>query len=173
MKQKQNATIEGLVRQVVTEYLCPKGINYMFLNWAQTNVEIDKVCGPTVVYILPASGTMTFNLMRRRIYDAPEAQIAVLIPTEFDFESDENDELIEVTKRIAMAFITAINSSGYFEKIDGELQYQVIYDYLDENVTGVMISPVLKEIVGLATCEEGEAGVTSIINSLFTEKRDE
>ena len=50
-----------------------------------------------------------------------------------------------------MRFINAINESGYFVQLEGKLPYQVLYDHLDENVTGVVITPFLKKKKVLAS----------------------
>ena len=89
------------------------------------------------------------------LFRSPEAQIAFLCSTEFDFESEENDALIEQMKRLCYKFIKAVNESGYFSQLEGKLPYQVLYDHLDENVTGVVITPVLEEEVGVSICDEG------------------
>ena len=71
----------------------------------------------------------------------PETQIAFLIGTEQDFDGEENDELVEKMKRLAEMFIIALNESGDFEMIDGEeITYQVPYDTMDDNLTGVIIN---------------------------------
>ena len=55
-----------------------------------------------------------------------------------------------------MRFINAINESGYFVQLEGKLPYQVLYDHLDENVTGVVITPILEEEEGVSICEDSD-----------------
>ena len=52
-------TVEGKIRSIA-ETLGPE-IEYRFMNWAQANVELDKIEKPTVIYVLPPSGTLTFR----------------------------------------------------------------------------------------------------------------
>ena len=52
-------TVEGKIRSIA-ETLGPE-IEYRFMNWAQANVELDKIEKPTVIYVLPPSGTLTFK----------------------------------------------------------------------------------------------------------------
>lgn len=127
-------------------------VEYLFMNWAQTNVEIDNITKPTVVYVLPPAGSLSFH--RMRVYDYPETQIGFLSPTDFDFEGEENDGIIEYMKRLAVLFIKTLNESDEFEMIEGPVQYQVVYDYLDQNVTGIIISLKLKEECGISVCGE-------------------
>lgn len=149
---KALGTVEGKVRDIVEKM--GEDVEYRFYNWAKLNVEMDTITKPTIVYVLPPSGDFYVDLYAREIRDFPEAQIAFLCSTEFDFESEENDALIEQMKRLCYKFIKAVNESGYFAQLNGKLPYQVLYDHLDENVTGVVITPVLEEEVGYSICED-------------------
>ncbi len=146
-------TVEGKIRAIAESM----GVNYLFCNWAQANVEFDKIDCPTIVYVLPPSGDLYFSW--QEVKDYPEAQIAFLCSTEFDFESDENDALIEQMKRLCIRFVKVLNESGYFAQIEGKLPYQVLYDHLDENVTGIVITPTLEEEEGVSVCEDPEREV--------------
>lgn len=150
---KTLGTVEGKVRDIVEKM--GEDVEYRFYNWAKLNVEMDTITKPTIVYVLPPSGDFYVDLYAQEIRDYPEAQIAFLCSTEFDFESEENDALIEQMKRLCYNFIKAVNESGYFSQLEGKLPYQVLYDHLDENVTGVVITPVLEEEVGVSICDEG------------------
>lgn len=149
-------TVEGKVREIVLGM--GEDIEYRFHNWAQLNEEMDRITRPTVVYVLPPSGDFYIDSLRQEIRDYPEAQIGFLCSTEFDFESDENDAVIERMKRLCYKFIHHLNESGYFVPIEGKLPYQLVYDHLDENVTGVIITPKLEEEEGVSLCddEDGE-----------------
>ena len=57
-------------------------------------------------------------------------------------------------KRLAIRFVKALNESECFERIEGKLSYQVVYDFLDQNVTGVVLSIPLEEVDGVAICED-------------------
>ncbi len=149
---KALGTVEGKVRDIVEKM--GEDVEYRFYNWAKLNVEMDTITKPTIVYILPPSGDFYIDLYAREIRDYPEAQIAFLCSTEFDFESEENDALIEQMKRLCYKFIKALNESGYFSPLDGKLPYQILYDHLDENVTGIVITPVLEEEEGQSICED-------------------
>lgn len=149
---KALGTVEGKVREIVEKM--GKDVEYRFYNWAKLNVEMDTITKPTIVYVLPPSGDFYVDGRRQEIRDFPEAQIAFLCSTEFDFESEENDALIEQMKRLCYNFIKAVNESGYFSPLEGKLPYQVLYDHLDENVTGVVITPVLEEEEGFSICED-------------------
>lgn len=145
-------TVEGKVRAVVESM--GADVDYLFMNWAQANVELDRIEKPTVVYVLPANGNL--NVAWNQIKDKPESFIAFVSSTEFDFDGEANDNIIEAMKRLAMGFIRTLNESGYFEPIERDVPYSVLYDHLDQNVTGVVIRPILEEIEGVRICDDIE-----------------
>lgn len=142
-------TVEGKVRKVVESMLAD--VDYYFMNWAQANVQLDQIKKPTIVYVLPATGVM--DVSWGQIKDKPETFIAFVDNSELDFEGEDNDCVIERMKRLAMRFVKALNESGLFEIIEGNLPYSVLYDHLDQNVTGIVIHPVIEELEGVLLCD--------------------
>ena len=57
-------------------------------------------------------------------------------------------------KRLCIRFVKSLNESGLFEIIDGRLTYRVLYDYFDQNVTGIVITPPLIEEEGVFICDD-------------------
>ena len=57
-------------------------------------------------------------------------------------------------KRLCVRFVRAVNESGYFSPLEDDIPYQVLYDHLDHNVTGIVISPTLSEEAGINLCKE-------------------
>lgn len=145
-------TVEAKVRKIVESL--GEDIAYQFCNWAQANVTLDKVEKPTIIYVLPPSGTLRFTW--REVLDRPNVQIAFVAPTDFDFDGSENDGIIEAMKRLCIRFVRALNDSGYFDELADEQPYQVLYDHLDQNVTGVVITPTLVETAGVNLCNKPE-----------------
>lgn len=145
-------TVEAKVRKVVESL--GEDVDYLFCNWAQANVSLDKMKKPTIVYVLPPSGSFHFSW--REVLDSPNAMIAFVSPSDFDFDGAKNDGIIEAMKRLCIRFVRALNESGYFEALDDNIPYQVLYDHLDANVTGIVISPTLSEEEGVNLCKEPE-----------------
>lgn len=143
-------TVEGKIQAIVKSM--NEDVEYQFMNWAQANVQLDKVSKPTIVYVLPPSGTLSFSW--KDVKDSPNSQIAFVCNTKFDFNGQENDGIIEAMKRLCIRFIRKLNESNLFEPIDGSILYRVLYDYLDANVTGVVIEPTLIEVDGVSLCSE-------------------
>lgn len=147
---KKYGTVEAKVRKVAESM--GEDVEYLFMNWSQANVATDAITKPSVVYVLPPSGKLDFSYAR--VKDYPETQIGFLAPTDFDFDGTENDNIIEQMKRLAIKFIKALNASKCFELIEGKQPYQVVYDFLDQNVTGIVLNLPLEEVDGIIICEE-------------------
>jgi len=143
-------TVEGKVRSIVASL--GEDVDYQFCNWAQANVALDSVSKPTIVYVLPPSGNLDFR--RTQVKDRPETQLAFVCTTDFDFDGTENDGIIEAMKRLAVRFVKAYNNSGLFEQIEGYVPYQVLYDHLDANVTGIILNLTLIEEDGISLCKD-------------------
>lgn len=151
-KEGRLGTVEAKIRKIVESL--GEDVGYQFCNWAQANVALDKVKIPTIIYILPPSGS--FHFTWREVLDRPNAQIAFVSPTDFDFDGAENDGIIEAMKRLCIRFVRTLNDSGLFSALEDNLPYQVLYDHLDQNVTGIVISPTLEEEEGVNLCNEPE-----------------
>lgn len=147
---KKYGTVEAKVRKVAESM--GEDVEYLFMNWSQANVAMDAITKPSVVYVLPPSGKLDFSYAR--VKDYPETQIGFLAPTDFDFDGTENDNIIEQMKRLAIKFVKALNASKCFELIEGKQTYQVVYDFLDQNVTGIVLNLPLEEVDGIIICDE-------------------
>lgn len=147
---KKYGTVEAKVRKVAESM--GEDVEYLFMNWSQANVAMDAITKPSVVYVLPPSGKLDFSYAR--VKDYPETQIGFLAPTDFDFDGTENDNIIEQMKRLAIKFVKALNTSKCFELIEGKQPYQVVYDFLDQNVTGIVLNLPLEEVDGIIICDE-------------------
>lgn len=152
--QDLNTVLHGTVEKKIHKIVDSMGVDvaYLFMNWAQANKAIDKISKPTIIYVLPPAGE--FHVSWAQVKDSPETQIAFVAPTDFDFDGHKNDDIIECMKRLCVRFIKTFNESGLFEKIEGKQKYQVLYDFFDQNVTGIVITPKLKEEEGIIICED-------------------
>ncbi len=149
-KDSALGTVESKIRSIVEAM--DEDVEYMFANWAQANVSLDNVRKPTIVYVLPPSGSI--DITWKGVKDSPNSQIAFVCNTKFDFNGIENDGIIEAMKRLCIRFILSLNNSGLFSPISGSLTYRVLYDYLDVNVTGIVIEPTLMECKGISVCDD-------------------
>ena len=140
-------TVEQKIKSVVDKM---EGLTYVFDNWQTANLRLDKLPFPAVVNVLPVSGR--FNMGKNQLRDYPNLLIAFLDKTDFDFDGEDNDLIVEKCKNLAREFILRANESRLFEYIEGDIYYSVVYDKLDVNVTGVVIELTPKEINGIGLC---------------------
>ena len=140
-------TVEQKIKSVVDKM---EGLTYVFDNWQTANLRLDKLPFPAVVNVLPVSGR--FNMGKNQLRDYPNMLIAFLDKTDFDFDGEDNDLIVEKCKNLAREFILRANESRLFEYIEGDIYYSVVYDKLDVNVTGVVIELTPKEINGNGLC---------------------
>lgn len=151
-------TIQQKVKEVAKKFTAT---DYFYGNWAQVDVLLDHINSapedydrPVICHILPVSGTLFPKYNARMFKDSPETIIAFLVRSELDFDGEENEDKVELMKRLAKMFIVALNRSGFFDEIDEEeIPYQVPYDTADDNVTGVIVTLRLKEVEGLHICD--------------------
>ena len=55
-------------------------------------------------------------------------------------------------KGIFYTFLREYNKGEYFAPIEGNIPYQVVYDKLDVNVTGIVVTLTLVELEGSEIC---------------------
>lgn len=124
------------------------GLDYMYNDWSRANVENDfaKVTFPICLDVLPVSGQLLNHNGNFRDY--PNCLIAFLDLADLDFDGEENNSTVERMKAYAKKFIQAVNHSGEFAPISDTIPYSVVYDTLDQNLTGVTIQIQLKELKG-------------------------
>lgn len=135
--------VQQKVKQIA---LSISGLYYIYNDWNRANFEIDNSQLPVCVSILPSSGQ--FNLLNGHFRDYPNCSISFLDKADLDFDGEENETAVERMKDYAKQFIQAINNSGQFAPVSNLIPYKVVYDYLDQNLTGVTIEVQLKELYG-------------------------
>lgn len=137
--------VQDKIKQIVGTI---EGLDYMFNDWTRANVEFDfdKVKFPVCLNVLPVSGQLITHNGNFRDY--PNCLIAFLDMSDLDFDGEENEGTVERMKGYAKKFILAVNKSGQFLPISETISYSVVYDMLDQNLTGVTIQVQLKELIG-------------------------
>jgi len=123
------------------------GISYEFNDWTRANVNFDNLPLPCCLNVLPPAGQLNFKNgnVRDRVY----AQIAFLDKTDFDFEGEENEIIVEKMKKYAVQFVYLANESRLIKILPETINYSVVYDKLDVNVTGVVLSATIEEFQGV------------------------
>ena len=138
-------TVQAKLKQVAESL----GVPFVFEDWTQANVEIDRILLPAVVYVLPASGELDFK--NGNIRDNQNGMLAFLDKVELNGNGLDNDCVVDRMKSLAMRFIVKLNETGNFEPLGGVMKYQVAYNKLNAVTSGIVFEVVLKEITGI--CE--------------------
>lgn len=139
-------TVQEKIKQVIESL----GEVYLHENWQTANVRIDKMPLPCVLNVLPVSGAFQFGTSR--VKDKPNCMIAFMDKSDFDFDGQNNDVVVERCKCRAMAFLIELGRSGLFKQVTGDIRYSVFYDRMDVNVTGIVIEFTPEEIQGTILC---------------------
>lgn len=81
-------------------------------------------------------------------------QLAVFFckKTEFDFNSFENEQLIDDCKKVAFGWLSHLTKSPYLT-IDGDVSTQRVYDTTTDILTGIGINIALREQEGYGWCD--------------------
>ena len=72
--------------------------------------------------------------------------------TEFDFNSYENEQLIDECKQIAFAWVSWFSKSNTLE-IVGNVTTERVYDTTTDILTGIAVNITLRELVGYGICD--------------------
>lgn len=143
----QLGTVEGKVKTIIL----PLGVTYVYNDWTKVNVDFDKLQYPAIIFIQPASGNL--HVKNGQIKDQPDTQFAFMDKTILDDNGVGEDSVVERMKRLCYRFIKAFNESGLFEQLPEDIPYQVVIDHLDQMVSGIIITPRIKEKKGVLLCD--------------------
>jgi len=135
--------VDEKIKSIVSQM---QGLNFEFNDWTRANVTLDFKNLPVCLYLLPVSGIL-FN-KNGNMRDCPNALIAFLDLAEFDYDGATNEPTVERMKGYARDFIHRVNNSRLFSPLPENVNYSVVYDKLDANVTGVVLSVRLEELHG-------------------------
>lgn len=143
----QLGTVEGKVRSIIK----PLGVQYVYNDWTKVNVDFDKLQYPAIIFIQPASGNL--HVAHGQIKDQPDTQFAFMDKTVHDDQGVSEDCVVERMKRLCYRFIKAFNESGLFDQLPEDIPYKVVIDHLDQIVSGIIITPRIKEKKGVLLCD--------------------
>jgi hypothetical protein len=138
-------TIEDKVREIASEQFSE--FSYVFEDWYTADKVVDKTALPAIIFILPVSGILQYG-QHGRIKDAENCAIAFVDKVDKEADGRDNETVYNAMKTAARAFVNALNASGFFNPIEGDVAYNVIYEQLSSIVTGVVLQLQLKELVG-------------------------
>lgn len=147
MKEKgiQRERVEERLGDIAREKF--PDMSWVFDDWKSIDRKLSKVALPTIVCVMPVSGTLTFK--NGRVKDKPNCYMVFLDKVQRDADGDDNEEVYTRMKDVAISFIKELNNSGHFEQIDGEIPYDVISEGMSDVLTGIGMPLSIKELVGV------------------------
>lgn len=139
-----------MIEVIIKEIIEKCGVSYFFGSQSMFNVKADDVAFPAGVYFAQQSGAL--NVSHGLIQESANCQIGFFDLTEFDFDSKENDEIVEQCKHHLKTFVAKINEEPRLNGIEGNLPYVVIYSQYDTILTGVIADITISISAGIPEC---------------------
>lgn len=154
----EQPTIEKKIAQIARE----AGLTYMCETWPRANLRFDKFRRqpdgsvktddgetlPALLYVQPISGGLVFT-ETGFLKDSPQTLLAFAEQMPLDYTGEQAQTIVERLKGIAADFVGRMNRSGFFEQIDGRVNYSISFDRLDANLCIFTITPEVRELVGV------------------------
>lgn len=92
------------------------------------------------------------DVQRNQLREGVNLAVFFCKKTEFDFNSYENEQLINDCKRLAFGWLSLMRKSGYFETV-GSITTERVYDTTTDILTGIAVNVTLLELQGYSECD--------------------
>ena len=92
------------------------------------------------------------DVQRNQLREGVNLAVFFCKKTEFDFNSEENERLIDDCKRLAFGWLSLMRKSGYFETV-GSITTERVYDTTTDILTGIAVNVTLRELQGYSECD--------------------
>lgn len=125
------------------------GVPCYYQSAEQLNRIADNMDYPCAYFFLLQQQGL--NIDGGRIRERLQVAIFFVEPTEFDFDSIENEQIIERCKERAFKFIKHLMNSADFKLVSNN-GTQRVYDEFDAILTGFAVNLTIEELVGLSVC---------------------
>ena len=118
------------------------------LNEVLANVRVG--CEPIAFAYLLKGGEV--DVQRNQLREGVNLAVFFCKKTEFDFNSEENERLIDDCKRLAFGWLSLMRKSGYLETV-GSITTERVYDTTTDILTGIAVNVTLRELQGYSECD--------------------
>ena len=118
------------------------------LNEVLAGVQIG--CEPIAFAYLLKGGEV--DVQRNMLREGVNLAVFFCKKTEFDFNSEENERLIDDCKRLAFGWLSLMRKSGYLETV-GSITTERVYDTTTDILTGIAVNVTLRELQGYSECD--------------------
>lgn len=107
-------------------------------------------CEPIAFAYLLKGGEV--DVQRNQLREGVNLAVFFCKKTEFDFNSEENERLIDDCKRLAFGWLSLMRKSGYLETV-GSITTERVYDTTTDILTGIAVNVTLRELQGYGECD--------------------
>lgn len=155
-------TIVEKIQQSIT---AATGLRCYYQSAEQLNTIADNINYPCAYFFLLQQQQLNVTSARPR----ERVQIAVFFVnmTEFDFNSIENERIIDGCKERALQWVRGLSRDKYLRLISNN-GTQRVYDEFDVILTGFAVNVTVEELVGADICDEPLAVGTADDTELLT-----
>ena len=155
----EKQTVENKVKEIAEAM----GLTYLCESWFRANQAFDRfrrqgesrevthpdgLTLPACLYVQPVAGFLNFT-SQGFVRDAPSCLISFADAMPLDYKGADAQEIAERLKGLAVRFIVAVNESGFFVPVAGQINYRVAFDKMDANLCIVTLSLTLQEQAGV------------------------
>lgn len=147
------------LKNKIKDVICGLGNYRIIFNYASANQQnvnlIDQVLldGSFAIVLLEIEeGQFQINQNRGDFKEAyPAIQMQFMSKSGFDYNSDQNDEVIDRCKELAKYFLLSLDEKAYFAPITNTT-FRQLYRAYDDNLSGVELTLNLIENNSQSTC---------------------
>ena len=107
-------------------------------------------CEPIAFAYLLKGGEV--DVQRNQLREGVNLAVFFCKKTEFDFNSEENERLIDDCKRLAFGWLSLLRKSGYFDTV-GSITTERVHDTTTDILTGIAVNVTLRELQGYSECD--------------------
>ena len=118
------------------------------LNEVLSGVEIGS--DPIAFAYLLKGGEV--DVQRNQLREGVNLAVFFCKKTEFDFNSEENERLIDECKRLAFGWVSLISKSNLLDVV-GSVTTERVYDTTTDILTGIAVNITLREVDGYGMCD--------------------
>ena len=137
----EKQTVENKVKEIAEAM----GLTYLCESWFRANQAFDRFRRQGES---PVAGFLNFT-SQGFVRDAPSCLISFADAMPLDYKGADAQEIAERLKGLAVRFIVAVNESGFFVPVAGQINYRVAFDKMDANLCIVTLSLTLQEQAGV------------------------
>lgn len=140
------------IKNSITEAL-GEGYPVYYHDEAQINLETSKMDFPCAVLHLITQGNVVMEAGQAK--EVVSAAVFFVDLSEFDFDADENEEIISQRKADAMCWLLSLGASHELQ-LDRMTRTSRVYEQYDDIVTGFGVLADIRELSGFCSMPEPE-----------------